>query len=48
MSLRGIANGAAVAISRKGYLVINPRKILLYLRGEKGANKHKSEHCRLR
>ena len=23
-----------------------PRKILLYLRGEKGANKHKSEHCR--
>ena len=25
-----------------------PRKILLYLRGEKGANKHKSEHCRPR
>ena len=24
-----------MAISRKGYLVINPRKILLYLRGEK-------------
>ena len=44
MSLRGIANGDAVAISRKGYLVINPRKILLYLRGEKGAHKQKSEH----
>ena len=44
MSLRGIAHGAAVAISRKGYLVINPRKILLYLRGEKGAHKQKSEH----
>ena len=48
MSLRGIANGDAVAISRKGYLVINPRKILLYLRGEKGAHKQKSEHYRLR
>ena len=45
MSLRGIANGAAVAISRKGYLVINPRKILLYSRG-KGAHKQKSEHYR--
>ena len=33
-----------MAISRKGYIVINPRKILLYLRGEKGAHKHKSEH----
>ena len=48
MSLRGIANGDAVAISRKGYLVINPRKILLYLRGEKGAHKQKSERYRLR
>ena len=35
-----------MAISRKGYLVINPRKILLYLRGEKGAHKQKSEHYR--
>ena len=48
MSLRGIANGDAVAISRKGYLVINPRKILLYLRGEKGAHKQKTNNCRLR
>ena len=48
MSLRGIANGDAVAISRKGHLVINPRKILLYLRGEKGAHKQKSEHYRPR
>ena len=46
MSLRGIANGDAVAISRKGYLVINPRKILLFLRGGKGAHKQKSEHYR--
>lgn len=30
----------------QGSLVINPRKILLYLRGEKGINKQKSEHCR--
>ena len=37
-----------VAISRKGYLVINPRKILLYLRGEKGINKQKTNNCRLR
>ena len=37
-----------VRISRKGYLVINPRKILLYLRGEKGANKQKSERYRPR
>ena len=35
-----------MAISRKGYLVINPRKILLYLRGEKGAHKQKSERYR--
>ena len=35
-----------VAISRKGYLVINPRKILLYLRGEKGTHKQKSERYR--
>ena len=35
MSLRGISNGDAVAISRKGHHIINPRKILLYLRGEK-------------
>ena len=34
MSLRGIANGDAVAISRKGYFVINPRGILC-TRGEK-------------
>ena len=37
-----------VAISRKGHLVINPRKILLYLRGEKGINKQKTNNCRLR
>ena len=35
MSLRGIANGDAVAISRKGSILQNPRKILSYLRGEK-------------
>ena len=35
-----------MAISRKGYLVINPRKILLYLRGGKGAHKQKSERYR--
>ena len=35
MSLRGIANGDAVAIARKGHHITNPRKILLYLRGEK-------------
>lgn len=44
MSLRGIANGDAVAIARKGHLVINPRKILLYLRGEKGINKQKTNN----
>ena len=32
--------------SLPGHLVINPRKILLYLRGEKGAHKQKSEHYR--
>ena len=32
----------------EGNHIIKPRKILLYLRGEKGANKHKSEHCRPR
>ena len=36
------------AIVLQGSLVINPRKILLYLRGEKGAHKQKSEHCRPR
>ena len=48
LSLRGIANGDAVAISRKGNHIKNPRKILLYLRGEKGAHKQKSEHYRPR
>ena len=28
--------------------LLTPRKILLYLRGEKGAHKQKSEHCRPR
>ena len=33
-----------VRIPRKGTILQNPRKILLYLRGEKGAHKQKSEH----
>ena len=45
MSLRGAKRRGNLP---EGIPVINPRKILLYLRGEKGANKHKSEHCRPR
>ena len=35
-----------VRIPRKGTILQTPRKILLYLRGEKGAHKQKSEHYR--
>ena len=35
-----------VRIPRKGTILQSPRKILLYLRGEKGAHKQKSEHYR--
>ena len=37
-----------VRIPRKGTILQNPRKILLYLRGEKGAHKQKTNNCRLR
>ena len=41
MSLRGAKRRGNLP---EGIPVINPRKILLYLRGEKGAHKQKSEH----